>query len=140
MSHHVVSSSSFAPWFHHDMLPSGRLAQLGEFGEFEHRVFGTLNIGFSGLFPQIEHGDVEVRDLVGWILDGPGGDYRFISQKPPSGMLPKIRYSWFYIAFSTINSRSLNPKQGHLIASKGSPLKKLSAVQQESHLVGYNLY
>ena len=29
--------------------------------------------------------------------------------------------TWFFkVVFSTINSRSLNPKQGHLIASKGS--------------------
>ena len=41
------------------------------------------------------------------------------------GLLPHSQSSpsqaWFFkVVFSTINSRSLNPKQGHLIASKGS--------------------
>lgn len=47
------------------MLPSGRLSSEN---------LESLNIGFSGLFPQIEHGDAEVRDLVGsWmVLDGGG--------------------------------------------------------------------
>jgi hypothetical protein len=68
MSHHVPRR------FHHQVLHHGNHDMLPGAVWLSSENLESLKIGFSRLFPKIEHGDAEVRDLVrGWILDGPGG-------------------------------------------------------------------
>ena len=50
-------------------------------------------------------------------------------------ILPLQKTTWFFkVVFSTINSRSLNPKQGHLIASKGSLWRSWNVI----HIINSN--